>query len=437
MKNGFWTWLISIISVGSLGALYGWKGGQSLLFLLLLLVIVIIQGAAVQWFGPKQAKVERTWHPLNPRAGEEVEVTLTITLSGGFMPLWMQAEDEWSASRETEPGNDQEPQGGKLAFGGWKRKFTGTYLMRETSRGVYAGQSVRITWGDSFGWFKRSLRAEANDVLVIHPAPLPVELIGTNATDPDGDEQGSGRNAESEADFAAGRLRAYEPGDPLRRIHWKSSAKKGLLLTRIPEPAESKSRCLLLDNAMNSYSGSLGGNRAGKGSGNGSGAVLRGNPTGGFEIAVSAAASWLSRELGRTGEVCFRHGGMSELAIKAAPTFSGSRGLKEGLDLLAGTTLDPGLSGSELLRRTHASLHRQSLTFITGHLTPELGEAALQLAERGAALEIWYACGTKGNAESVRLAQALLEKGLVLIDLTRYIGGVSVAPKGGAKHGIA
>lgn len=438
MKNGFWTWLISILSVGSLGALYGWKGGQSLLFLLLLLVIVIIQGAAVQLFGPKQAKVERTWYPLNPRAGEEVEVTLTITLSGGFLPLWMQAEDEWSASRGTEPGSGQEPPGGKLAFGGWKRKFTGTYLMREMSRGVYAGQTVRITWGDSFGWFKRSLRAEANDVLVIHPAPLPVELSGTSAADPDGDEQGAGRNTEAEANFDAGRLRAYESGDPLRRIHWKSSAKKGILLTRLPEPSESKFRCLFLDTAASSYSESLNGYRGGKGTavGNETG-PKEGNRSGGFELAVSAAAAWLGRELGRTGEACLRHGGVRELAIKAPPIFSGNRGLKEGLDLLAGTTLDPGLSGSELLRSTHASLHRQSLTFITGRLTPELGETALQLAERGAALEIWYACGTKGNAESTRLAQSLIEKGLILIDLTRYTGVVSVPSKGGAKHGIA
>ncbi len=436
MRSGIWTWPIAILSVGLLGALYGWKGGQSLLFLLLLFVIVIIQGAALQMFGPKQVRVERSWFPLNPKAGEEVTMTLTITLSGGFLPLWMQAEDEWSVSPYAESGSEKESKRGRLAFGGWKRKYTGSYLMREMNRGVYTGESVRITWGDSFGWFKRSLRAEANDVLVIHPALLPIALPELEAADPDGEGHRMGRSAEMEGTPDTGRLRIYEPGDPLRRIHWKSSAKKGTLLTRIPDPAESHSRCLFLDTTESSYSGSLGGNPADKRTGR-SMAPTKGRTPDRFELAVSAAAAWFCNVHGRTGEACFRHGGMSVTGFRSVPIFSGKSGLKEGLDLLAGAALAPGLSSAELLRSAQASLHRQSLTFITGHLTPELGETALHLLKRGAALEIWYACGTQGNTESVRLAEALREKGLTLIDLTHYFDGVSVQPKGGARHVIA
>ncbi|WP_410770801.1 DUF58 domain-containing protein [Fontibacillus sp. BL9] len=430
MKNGLWIWLFCILAVGSLGVLYGWKGGKSLLFLLLLLVIVIVQGAVAQLFGPKHAKVERSWYPLNPRAGEPVVVTLTIKLSGGF-PLWVQAEDAWSASGDRGAGKEGEPQGGKLVFGGWKREFKGIYYMKETSRGFYIGEPVLITWGDSFGWFKRSLRVAANDVLVIHPAPLPVDPAGQEIFQPDGEGLRSGRAAAIQGSLYTGLLRTYEPGDPLRRIHWKSSAKKGTLLTRLPDLPDSPSRYLVLDTAEASYPWS--GNRPG------SVAKQRG-PEGGFELAVSAAAVWFGRELESSGEVGFSHGGMGqsgESGSRAATIFSGRRGLKAALDLLAGVTPAPGLSGAELLRFVHASEQVRALTFVTGRLTPGLAEAVLHFAGHGTMLEIWCACGIGGNMDSASLAKTLRECGVSVVDLSHYSGLPEMTHKGGDRHGIA
>ncbi|RCX16247.1 uncharacterized protein (DUF58 family) [Fontibacillus phaseoli] len=430
MKNGLWTWLVCVLAVGSLGALYGWKGGKSLLFLLLLLVIVIVQGAVAQLFGPKHAKVERSWYPLNPRAGESVVVTLTIKLSGGF-PLWVQAEDAWSVSQETGPDKDGERQGSKLVFGGWKREFTGTYYMEKTSRGIYTGEPVLITWGDSFGWFKRSLRAAANDVLVIHPAPLPVDPAGQEILQPDGEGVRSGRAATNQGSLDTGLLRTYEPGDPLRRIHWKSSAKKGALLTRIPDLPESPSRFLILDTDEASYPRD--GNRAG------SAANQRG-PGSGFELAVSAAAVWFGRELESSREVGFSYGGMGrsrEPGSRAAKIFSGSRGLKAALDLLAGATTAPGLSGAELLRFVQASEQVHALTFITGRLTQELTEASMHFAGHGKTLEIWCACGNGEHADSASLAMTLRECGLSVVDLRNYSSLPAMTHKGGDRHDIA
>lgn len=414
MRRGVASWLLAVLVVGGVGALYGWKGGRSLFFLLLLLLLVMLQGACAQWFGPRRVTVKRSWLPHQPRAGDTIQVKLDITISGGWLPMWLVAEDKWSASANTR--QDAGPLGGKLVFGGWGKKYSGIYNLNETHRGIYEGGSMTLTWGDSFGWFKRSLRAETSDVLVIHPAPLAVPPAGAEVREhcPEGD--GSGRDAVLQGSPDSGRLRTYEPGDPLRSIHWKSSAKKGTLLTRVPEARESLFRCLVLDTAHASYPGD------GRPAENSAGR-LKGPAGGGFEIAVRAAASWLARELERSGDVIFRHGGMRGPASPHACTLSGPTGLKAGLDMLA--EIAPAANGTAagVLRSALESVSDRTLTFITGSLTRELTETAVHFAERGAALEIWLACGTADHPDTARCAAILRQHGLRLVELASYANG--------------
>ncbi|TYA11719.1 DUF58 domain-containing protein [Paenibacillus faecis] len=421
MNKGFGIWILMALTAGFLGAFYGWRGGTSLLFLLLLILLVALQGAAAQWLGPRQVHVVRSYHPRHPRAGEPVEVTVRVSLDGGSPPLWIRADDEWRHSGEgAEPPGEELP-GGKLVFGGWRKEWTGTYDLKPVKRGVYRAEGMRITWGDSFGWFKRTFRADADDVLIVHPAPLTALSGGPGLFDPDAEGAGSGRAPELPSGSDLGRLRSYAPGDPLRHVHWKSSAKKGALLTRVPEEPVTPSRCLLLDTSPEAYPAGGGGADAD-----------------GFELAVSAAAAWLERELARSDEVDFRQGDAAAREGRVAwKSLSGRHGLKEGLDQLAGAALVSSLSGPDLLQRAWPLARSRSMTFITGSLTAELTEAALLLTERGAALEIWCADLRDRDPEAARHAARLREKGLRLIDLSRYRGGLPGLAEGGASHVIA
>ncbi|MEF2966101.1 DUF58 domain-containing protein [Paenibacillus sp. M1] len=432
MRSGIWTWLAAIPVTVAVGALYTWKGGESLLFVLLLLLLIMLQGAATQLLGPKRVEAKRSWHPLTPRAGDTVAVTLDITVSGGLLPLWVEVEDEWSVPHDTGQAADAGSRGGKLVFGSWKRRFTGTYYLKDLDRGVYTGDDMRITWGDSFGWFKRGLRMKVRDELVVHPVPLPLGSGGAGTAGPDVEGLDLGRDS-VQGYAEAGRLRAYMPGDPLRRVHWKSSAKQGALLTRIPEDREMPARRLYLDTAAASY------DRPGAKRPGGPAPGAPGSADAAFELAVSAAAAWLARELGADGraEADFRHGGMTGPVSGEACALTGMRGLKAGLDLLAGVTPGPAESGDGLLRKAAAVTEGGALTFITGRLTPELAAAALLLAERGVRLEIWCACGPKGDAESARLAAGLTDRGLSVVDLTRYSTAGAASGEGGVRHDIA
>ncbi|WP_059042670.1 DUF58 domain-containing protein [Paenibacillus rubinfantis] len=396
MKSAGWAWPIALAFVAALGGWYVWRGGASALFLLLLAGLILLQGVLAQALGPRRFKVERAWQPVFPVAGEPVTITLTVRCEGGLPPVWLQVEDELAVIAAGQGTNRPGVRGGSLFFSGFRREYRVTYtLPGGLPRGVYTDTAIRLIWGDPFGWFKRSRKVATAEVLVVHPLALSAD---PPKAEDRGDQEGGGAWQPQlvASSPAPGRLRPYAPGDPLRRIHWKYSAKKGELLSRIPEEQGVMPRYLLLSARQGDYTSSAR-----------------------FELAVSAAATWLAREAGDSdaGELRFSHGAMA-----GACRVTGREGMMSGLEQLAGLRLGSGLSAGELLRRDWTELlsQGQSLTIITGALTPELAGDVLHLAEMGVAAEVWCAGGLGGSGQPIQLAARLRERGVMVTDLTQF-----------------
>lgn len=408
--------------MGFLVALYGWRGGNSSLFLVLSLFFVLLQGAIVQLGGPKAAVVTRSWSPVTPSVGDDVEVTLSITVSGGFPPLWLEVRDNFAVSSSHSGKKISEGQRGLLWFAGFRREYTGTYCLKELPRGIYVEGPILVTWGDAFGWFKRSLYIEGRDVLIVHPSSLKFvsSLVEGMEAGNDDAEISSLPKASSQV---GGGLREYEAGDPLRRINWKSSAKRGTLMTRIPDETGRAPHYLLLDTRNEPYAQSVSGT---------TGILNQDGTNQMFELAVSAAAAWLKREVAsEKRDIYFCHGGMED-----SLQLSGSRGLREGLDMLADVLQESNDSRpiSEQFQRVnlHRSGQQPLLTFVTGIITPELAEGLLKLAYSGVLPEVWCTYSAAASTEANEWSTRLRESGVVIRHLSlsrgthsRTVGGAS------------
>lgn len=427
MRNSILIWLVAGACLGFMAALYGWRGGSSSLFLMLLFFFIMIQGAVVQLVGPKRAVVKRSWTPFTPSAGDEVEVTISITIFGGFPPLWLEVQDDFVVPASRISKGILGDQGRILWFTGFRREYTGKYLLKELPRGIYMDGPITLTWGDAFGWFTRSLYIQGKDVLIVHPS-----LLRMDSSHIDGRIEGEdSEEIVSISRFSnqmGGRLRDYEAGDPLRRIHWKGSAKRGTLLTRIPDEAGNEPRYLLLDTGRGTYDHFLGGKSAERMLG-----FVETNQM--FELAISAAATWFKREFTiGSGEVYFCHGGMEE-----ARHLSGNRGLYDGLDLLAGVQQRIGDSDSGSVSKLFFSVNQcqssppQFLTVITGIMTPEMAECILRLTNNGAQPEVWCAYRTAPGTEGEKWSTRLQEYGVIISYLSSRIATDS-AVEGGTTH---
>ena len=83
------------------------------------------------------------------------------------------------------------------------------------------------------------------DRLVVYPPLVPLEQLGIPSRDPFGDL--SVRRHLFEDPVRVASTRDYTPGDPVRRIHWKSSARAARLQTRTFERTTSTDMVLFLD----------------------------------------------------------------------------------------------------------------------------------------------------------------------------------------------
>ena len=127
------------------------------------------------------------------------------------------------------------------------REMSVTVEITPQRRGVVRLHDLRVLLPDPFGLFQKCAKVAAPaDTLLVLPRrfPLPpIELEGAAAFKITGD---ANTNAIGESGEFVG-LRDYRPGDPLRRIHWKSWARAGRPIVKELEDTHYRRFGLVLD----------------------------------------------------------------------------------------------------------------------------------------------------------------------------------------------
>ncbi|WP_150271938.1 DUF58 domain-containing protein [Paenibacillus tepidiphilus] len=222
------------------GSLYMWRGGMALLFLLTASCMLMLGGAMLQLLGPRRVNITRRIYPIHPVAGDTLTIELQLAFTSRIPLPWMLIADNWDGGCHRE-----------LLFPGFRRSFTYSYTLEGVPRGIHRLQNCTVTWGDLPGLFTGELRPESREGFRVLPRALPVH----------GTLPGSGMAAGGIAVLHQGKaqgseaadIRDYAPGDPLSRIHWKNSARKGTLQSRVPEREQGRMTCIVLANDPASY----------------------------------------------------------------------------------------------------------------------------------------------------------------------------------------
>ncbi|MEH3033841.1 MAG: DUF58 domain-containing protein [Aeromicrobium erythreum] len=151
-----------------------------------------------------------------------------------------------------------------------------TYDLQGARRGRHRIGPLRVAVGDPFGLVVRErVHGEVDEVLVL-PRRVQLWPLAPRGADDDGAHQPAPQHAGVGDDDVI--ARAYLPGDALKRVHWKATARRGELMVRQEEQQINPRAAVLLETSQEAYDAERG-----------SDGSWDHNPL--FEWAVSAAAS--------------------------------------------------------------------------------------------------------------------------------------------------
>ncbi len=229
-------------------------------------VVVLIVGMASRWWARYLFARVHVRHDLSESRvfqGETVELRLELE-NRKILPLpWFNLRLALAEGLEVEgeaqvaassPGFSWLPRRGAL---GWYERRRWRVRLGAKERGQFQIGPTQLHSSDLLGIFPRDWEDAGTASFIAYPRVFALDDLGFPADRPLGEAKGRNRIFEDPLRIAG--LRDYEPGDPLRRIDWKATARRGELQSRVYEPSAVQQLYVLLniDTLQHSWEGYL------------------------------------------------------------------------------------------------------------------------------------------------------------------------------------
>lgn len=190
--------------------------------------------------------LERDVSPQHLAAGQAARVRLTLSNEGRLPSGALLLEDQLPYALGTRPRFVVEGVGP-----GWTR--TVDHVVRSEVRGRFEVGPMTVRVRDPFGMVELGRSFRGTSTLVVTPRTVPLPAVPV-----EGGQRGAGDDRPRA--FAVGSaedvtVREYRRGDELRRVHWRSSARRGELMVRREEQPWQSRVTLLLDDRARAHRG--------------------------------------------------------------------------------------------------------------------------------------------------------------------------------------
>jgi len=176
-------------------------------------------------------------HPVaDAEAGRPLRVGYTLVNTSRLLPNFaIELEEELGTPRVPAGARTRDP-GVVVHLPPRARARTASRVV-PTRRGRLELARVRVRTSFPFGLFVKRLVFPAPRAITVYPEPLAIARAAIDDALPS-DESPTRHLARRGSGFEYYGIREYRPGDPLRSVAWKHSARRGdLLVTEYPDPA--------------------------------------------------------------------------------------------------------------------------------------------------------------------------------------------------------
>lgn len=196
------------------------------------LVALPVLVTALVWAAASGLRVGRRVVPARLHAGEPLRVELEVTgwpmRAGLHRLLDLTADPGLGSARGPAPARPR---------GDWAWEVTAA------PRGDHRLPPPRVRVADPFGLARRTRAGDGGGAALVAPRAPAIDrlLLGSRR-----DGRGPRRRLPQSGFGELDRVRDYQPGDPLSRVHWAQTAKRGRLQTKVLRAAEGSGRTVMV-----------------------------------------------------------------------------------------------------------------------------------------------------------------------------------------------
>lgn len=228
---------------------------QRLLFLISL-ILLMFAAASYLWskYCLTNVSYSRKFGQRRLFYGDEAQMELEIVNAKPLPLAWLRIDDQFPLSLH--PDNDIISEEKSVSSGArrrlvnvlsmrWYERVIRRYRLKGTRRGIWHFGPAQIRSGDIFGFDIRRNTYELIDSLLVYPKMVPVQALSLPPGHPFGEFASSRRIIEDPLRLMG--TRAYAPGDAYRHIHWKATARRQSLQTKVFEPSATRPVAIFLN----------------------------------------------------------------------------------------------------------------------------------------------------------------------------------------------
>lgn len=211
----------------------------------LLAVLTLSRYLARTW--TENLHAQRVCNQHQAEIGETISVLLTVENTGSLPVAWMLIEDLLPREALMFHPPRLAVQGTRLLLAMLAPRQTKqlAYELTCNRRGYYQIGPLLMETGDLFGLHRRHRVMAEPQFLLVLPKVIPLAGYEIASRRPIGEVKMTYRLYEDPTRIAG--VRRYEAGDAFNRVHWRATARTGVLHSKVYEPSTVAGATLLLD----------------------------------------------------------------------------------------------------------------------------------------------------------------------------------------------
>ncbi|MEI4789481.1 DUF58 domain-containing protein [Bacillus sp. FJAT-53060] len=189
---------------------------------------------------PLRATAKRTLKHTRLKAGEMLYVDLEIKRSNPFPYVYVIIEDSPDTFHLQEQIEMK-----KMLFPWFRKTWRFSYQLNDIVRGEHHLTAIRIKTGDMFGFVEKEVIIPLEKKLLVYPKVLDFPVESVESVNENGDK--AVHSWVNEPINVTTGVREYQQGDRFAWVDWKTTAKRGQLMTKEFEQNQTKDLVVFAD----------------------------------------------------------------------------------------------------------------------------------------------------------------------------------------------